>query len=60
LSFDVNIFAFFWLGNSFGYFFKKGAISPIFLGQSYKTFYARNLQIFKTSQSVCPWQAFPA
>jgi len=39
-----------------------GAISskPIYYspGQSFKTFYARNLQLFLTSLSVCPWQAF--
>ncbi len=29
-------------------------------GQCYKTFYVRNLRIFVISQSVCPWQAFPA
>ncbi len=29
-------------------------------GQSYETFYGRNLPIFEISQSVCPWQAFPA
>ncbi len=29
-------------------------------GQCYKTFFARNLYIFVISQSVCPWQAFPA
>ncbi len=28
--------------------------------QSYKTFYSRHLRIFKISQSVCSWQAFPA
>ncbi len=28
--------------------------------QCYKTFYVRNLQVFLISQSVCPWQAFPA
>jgi hypothetical protein len=26
-------------------------------GQSYKTFYGRNLRIFVISYSVCPWQA---
>ncbi len=26
----------------------------------YKTFFVCNLQIFAISQSVCPWQAFPA
>ncbi len=26
--------------------------------QYYKTFCNRNLQIFITSQSICPWQAF--
>ncbi len=26
----------------------------------YKTFFVRNLKIFVISQSVCPWQAFPA
>jgi hypothetical protein len=26
-------------------------------GQSYKTFYDRNLRIFVISLSVCPWQA---
>ncbi len=29
-------------------------------GLSYKTFYCRNLLIFVISQSVCPWQVFPA
>jgi len=29
-------------------------------GLYYKTFYGRNLHIFVISQSVCPWQAFPA
>ncbi len=29
-------------------------------GQCYKTFYGRTLCIFIISQSVCPWQAFPA
>ncbi len=29
-------------------------------GQCFKTFYGRNLRIFIKSQSVCPWQAFPA
>jgi len=29
-------------------------------GQCYKTFYGRNLRIFVTSKSVCPWQAFSA
>jgi hypothetical protein len=28
--------------------------------QSYKTFYSRNLRIFLTSYSVCPWQTCPA
>jgi hypothetical protein len=31
-----------------------------FSGQRYKTFSGRNLRIFVISQSVCPWQAFPA
>jgi len=31
-----------------------------FSGQCYKTFYGRKLRIFVISQSVCPWQAFPA
>ncbi len=29
-------------------------------GPSYKTFYICKLQLFIISQSVCPWQAFPA
>jgi hypothetical protein len=29
-------------------------------GQSYKTFYGRNLLFFVISYSVCTWQAFPA
>ncbi len=29
-------------------------------GLYYQTLYGRNLQIFVISQSVCPWQAFPA
>ncbi len=29
-------------------------------GQCYKTFYGRKLLLFIISQSVCPWQAFPA
>ncbi len=28
--------------------------------QCYKTFYGRYLRMFIISQSVCPWQAFPA
>jgi len=28
--------------------------------QCYKTFHVRNLRIFVISQSVCPWQGFPA
>jgi hypothetical protein len=30
------------------------------LGQSYKTFYRRNLQTFVISKIVCPWEASPA
>ena len=28
-------------------------------GQSYKTFYGRNLRIFVISQCVCPWKGLP-
>ncbi len=35
------------------------ASSPTW-GQCYKTFYDRNLWIFGTCLSACPWQAFPA
>jgi hypothetical protein len=31
--------------------------SPTF-GQSYKTFYGQNLQIFIIKQCVCPWEVF--
>jgi hypothetical protein len=31
-----------------------------FWAQCYKTFSVRNLRIFVISESVCPWQAFPA
>ncbi len=29
-------------------------------GHNYKAFYGRKLRIFVISQSICPWQAFPA
>ncbi len=32
----------------------------VFRGQFYKTFYGRKLLLFIMSQSVSPWQAFPA
>jgi S-adenosylhomocysteine hydrolase len=47
---EANISVFAW----------KGQTEEDFWGQSYKTFYGRNLPIFVMSWSVCPWQAFPA
>ncbi len=39
---------------------QTGKISHTFMGQCHKNFFVRNLRIFVISQSVCPWQAFPA
>ncbi len=32
----------------------------LFRGRCYKTFFVHDLRIFVLSQSVCPWQTFPA
>ncbi len=43
-----------------GFFCRLTLVHLIQCGQSYKTFYGRNLRIFVISQSICPWQAFLA
>ncbi len=39
---------------------KVMALENMLWGQCYKAFFVRDLRIFVISQSVCPWQAFPA
>ncbi len=49
-----------YLGQVFYFKFGSLLLSRKCRALYYKTFYGRNLRIFVISQSVCPWQAFPA
>jgi hypothetical protein len=38
----------------------RDVVNINFRGLYHKAYYGRNLRISEMSQSVCPWQAFPA